>query len=74
LMNRKTIRTLITVGWMLTFIFLSILMGRYESQAPRGFSQLTFLLGGIFGIIAAMVLNKVDARFADTEEPEKVTE
>lgn len=73
-MNRKTIRTLIAVGWVLTLIFLSILIGRYEDLVSRGFSQLTFLLGAIFGLISAMVLNKVDARFTENEGREKVTE
>jgi hypothetical protein len=73
-MKRKTVKFLITLCWGESLIFISILMGRYEDQAPHGFSQVTFLLGAILGLIAAMVLNKIDARFADKEERDEVTE
>ncbi len=73
-MKRKTVKFLITFGWTMSLIFLSILMGHYEDQAPRGFSQVTFLVGLILGIITVWAFNKVDARFADDEEREEVTE
>jgi hypothetical protein len=46
----------------------------YETHAKSGYSQVTFLLGVLIGLITALVLNKVDPRFTENEEREKVTE
>ena len=73
-MKRKTVRFLITLCWGESLIFLSILVGRYEGQMPHGFSQVTFLLGALFGMLTAIVIKKVDARFAENEERDEVTE
>lgn len=73
-MKRKTVKFLITLCWGESLILLSILMGRYETQMPRGFSQVAFLVGLILGVISVWAFNKVDARFADNKGWEEVTE
>ena len=73
-MKRKTVKFLITLCWGESLILISILVGWYEGQVPHGLSQVTFLLGALFGMLTAMVLKKVDARFADNEVREEVTE
>lgn len=72
--KRQTIAFITGFAFTLSIVHLSRLIADYEVHAKSGYSQVIFLLGVIIGLIAAMVLNKVDARFADNEKREEVTE
>lgn len=72
--KRQTITFITVLAFTFSILYLSRLMADYEAHAKSGYSQVTFLLGVLIGLITAMVLNKIDARFADNEEREEVTE
>ena len=72
--KRQTITFITVLAFTFSILYLSRLMADHEAHAKSGYSQVTFLLGVLIGLITAMVLNKIDARFADNEEREEVTE
>ena len=72
--KRQTITFITVLAFTLSIFYLSRMIADYETHAKSGYSQVTFLLGVLIGLITALVLNKIDARFTENEEREKVTE
>lgn len=72
--KRQTITFITVLAFTLSILYLSRMIADYETHAKSGYSQVTFLLGVLIGLITALVLNKIDARFTENEEREKVTE